>query len=171
MKVLWIVLGVLLCLCLICGGAGFWLYGKGKGAMNDVDQYAHESLVAIGAKWDAKEMEQRAAPEFGDQNGEHAIPQLMDLLAQKLGPIKGTFTGNVTGYNLQNNNGVSATYADWNADVTFEKGKGSVSMQLINRNGKWQILKFDVDSDALKDSKSGVGKATEPAGNKIDLQH
>jgi hypothetical protein len=75
---------------------------------------------------------------------------MMARLGSQLGPLKGTFTSHLTNINAQNNNGVSETTADWTADATFEKGSGVATMQLISRNGKWQILKMNVESAALK---------------------
>lgn len=150
MKVLWIVLGVLFGLCLICGGGGYFLFMKGKGVFDEAGKFGDDSFRAIATNWDVKEFERVAAPEIAEQSGKEAIPNLMDRLSKQLGPLKGSFTSHVTSFKSQNNNGISATYADWNADATFEKGSGAVTMQLISRNGNWQVLKFDVQSTAIR---------------------
>lgn len=150
MKVLWIVLGVLGGLCLICAGGGYFLFSKGKGMIDEAGKFGDASLRAISANWSIDEFNKRAAPEIGQQNGKEAIPALLTKLSTKLGPLKGDFTSHLTNINAQNNNGASAIYVDWDTHANFEKGEGDVTMQLISRNGKWQILKFNVDSPALQ---------------------
>ena len=109
-------------------------------------KFGDDSFRAIAANWDVKEFQKRAAPEIEQENGKDAIPNLMQRLSTQLGPLKGTFESHAPSIN--SNNGI--TTANWFADATFEKGPGHVTMELINRDGKWQILKFNVDSDALK---------------------
>jgi hypothetical protein len=150
MKVLWIVLGVLGGLCLICAGGGYFLFNKGKAVFDEAGKFGDESFRAVAANWDLGEFQKRAAPEIEKDNGKDAIPNLIQRLSTQLGPLKGSFESHVTNFNAKTNNGVSYTTADWNADATFEKGPGHVTMELISRDGNWQILKFNVDSDALR---------------------
>src|SRR5579862_8028501 len=150
MKWLWIVLGVLLGLCLICGGGFYFLFSKAKGTFDEAAKFGDSSFTAIATSWDINEFNSRAAPEIAEQNGKNAVPELMNRLSTSLGKLKGTVSGHITNLSVKDNNGVNAEYADWKADVTFEKGPGQATMQLISRNGKWQIIKFDVVSDLLK---------------------
>jgi hypothetical protein len=157
MKVLWIVLGILGSLCLLCAGGSYFLLNKGKAVFDESGKYADESFQAIASKWDVEEFKKRAAPEIEQANGKDAIPNLMSRLATQLGPIKGPFDSHLTSVNT--NNGI--TTAKWNADATFEKGAGHATMELISRNGTWQILKFNVESEALK-ADPGETKNDEP---------
>lgn len=148
MKVLWIVLGVLGGLCLLCGGCGYFAYSKGKLVFDEAGKFGDDSFTAITRTWDIQALQSRAAPEVEQQNGKDALPNLVRLLSAKLGPMQ-NFTSSITGINAQNNNGETSTYADWKATATFEKGTGTATMQLIKRGDKWQILKFNVESQAL----------------------
>jgi hypothetical protein len=165
MKVLWIVLSVLGGLCLICGVGAFFLFNKGKAVFDETGKFGDDSFRAIATSWDPKEFDSRAAPEIAQQNGKNAIPDLLERLKSTLGPLKGGFTSHVTSFDSKNNNGVSITTATWIAQATFEKGAGSVTMDLVNRGDKWQILKFNVDSPLLTaaptEDKSGT-KNDEP---------
>lgn len=149
MKVLWIVLGVLVGLCLLCAGGGYLLFRTGMNAMDDAGKFGDDSFRSIATSWDLAALESRAAPEIAEQNGPDTLPKLVATLKEKLGPMK-EFTSSLTGLRASSNNGVSATYADWKADARFEKGSGTVTMELIKRNDRWQILKFNVESDALR---------------------
>jgi hypothetical protein len=162
MKILWIVLGVLGCLCLVCAGGGYFLYTKVRDVSDDTGKFGDESFRAIAANWNVNEFKKRAAPEIEQDNGKDAIPNLMQRLSTQLGPLKGDFHSSVTNFQANNNNGVTRTTADWFADATFEKGSGHVTMELINRDGNWQILKFNVNSEALKGAPAGETKNDEP---------
>jgi hypothetical protein len=170
MKVLWIVLGVLFGLCLICGGVGYYFVNKAKGSWDDASKFGNDSFRAIASKWDIQEFQSRAAPEVAEQNGKDAIPKLIERLSTALGPLKGNVSGSVTGLNFKDYNGVNAVYADWNADVNFEKGSGEATMQLIGRNGKWEILQFHVVSPQLNGTpgSSDGGDAGKSSGAKPD---
>lgn len=42
--------------------------------------------------------------------------------------------------------------ANYDADVTFDKGRASIRVALIRRDGKWKIAAFSIRSSALKRS-------------------
>jgi hypothetical protein len=54
-KTLWIVLGVLGGLCLICAVGGYFLYAKVKGGFDEAGKFGDDSFRAIASNWDAKE--------------------------------------------------------------------------------------------------------------------
>jgi len=149
MKVLWIVLGVLACLCLLCAGGGYFIFNKGKAIFTEAAQAGDTSFQMIATTWDTKTFESLTAPEFGEKYVKRAVPTLMNKYRTTLGPIKGTVSGHITSLNVRNNNGVSRSYATWTADATFEKGPGTATMDLVNENGKWLIMSFDVNSSAI----------------------
>lgn len=152
MKVLWIVLGVLGGLCLICGGVGYFMFNKGMGVINESVAYGNESVKAIGANWSVDEFEKRA-PKIVSTNGKEQMIQLMALYKEKLGTQKGDVKGDVLksgGIHAESNNGVSEVKANWSADVQFEKGPGHVTLELVSHEGKWEIMNFQIESDLLK---------------------
>lgn len=124
----------------------YLVFSRGKAVFDESGKFGDDAFRAISSNWDVTEFRKYEAPEIEQQNGKNAVPDLLARLKDKLGPLKGTFSSHVTGFNAKN----GATYADWNADANFEKASGAVTIQLVNRNDKWQILKFDVDSAALK---------------------
>ena len=157
MKVLWIVLGVLFGCCLLCGGGGYFLFMKGKGVLDEASKFGSDSLQTIATNYSPEDFA-KVAPQAVKDNSPEKINDFLNLLKEKLGPVKGPIEGHITNINAHNNNGDSTVSADWNADATFEKGTGQVTMQLESHNGKWEVLKFDVKSEALK------------AGSKNDVQ-
>ena len=164
MKVLWIVLGVLFGLCLICAGGGYWVYSKGKGALDEAGKFGDESFRTIASSWNQQDFE-RLAPDIAKDD----LAKLNDLLSTKLGPLKGEFTSHVTSFNARNNNGATSIEADWNADANFEKGPGHVDMKLLKVGDKWQVQSFNVESKLLQesDTKTEAAKPDE-GGTKPD---
>jgi hypothetical protein len=149
-KAIWIVLGILGGLCLLCGGGASLLFFKGKANADEAGSFGDQTFKTIATSWNPTSFSQLADPQIAKENGPEAIPQLMQLLSSRLGPVK-TFTSHLTGINSQANTSGSYTLVDWNANATFEKSSGHVTMQLINRGQGWKVLKFDVESPALKD--------------------
>lgn len=156
MKVLWIVLGILGGLCLICGGTGYFLFSKGRAVFDDAGKFGDESFRTIATGWDLQEFEKRAAPELAELNGTKPLPALINTYKDKLGPMK-TFTSHVPSANTDN----GVLTATWIADAEFEKGPGSVSMHLIQRKDKWEILGFTIQSSLLNGVPPG-GEETPP---------
>ena|SRR5579862_5841959 len=146
MKVLWIVLGVLFGLCLLCAGGGYFVFNKAKGILTDATQSGDNSFRAIATGWDEKVFKEQATPGFAGQTGESGIAALAQKYKASFGPVKGAFTSHIVGINARNNNGVSQTQATWTADVTFEKGSGSVTMDLVNMNEKWLVSSLSIRS-------------------------
>src|SRR5512140_2042580 len=108
MKVLWIVLGVLLCFCLMCGGVGYWIFARTKTNFDEGGKFGDDAFRTIASHWSVQDFDRYAAPEIAEQNDKDTIPRLMARLASALGPLKGGFTSHLTGVNATN----GATYAD-----------------------------------------------------------
>src|ERR1044072_6629904 len=152
MKVLWIVLGVLGSLCLICGVGGYFVFNKGMTVINEAVTYGNDSVKAIGADWSIDEFERRA-PKIVSTNGKEKMTQLMAIYKEKLGSQKGDVKGDVLkegGIHAENNNGVSQVKGTWTADVQFENGPGHVTLEIVSHEGKWEIMNFQIQSDLLK---------------------
>lgn len=151
MKVVWIVLGVLLGACLICGGGAYMLFNKGKAAFDDAGKFGDTTFQEVATSWDPAVLKSKASPDLTKESSPEAIDALMTRLSQTLGPVK-TFKSSTTGINFNSNNGESVTTVDWSADATFEKGPGTVNMKLIKRGDDWKVFNFNVHSELLKAS-------------------
>ena len=146
MKPLWIVLGAVVLLC--CGGGlflGSRVFMAAKDTVEGSMQYGDESLKAVAASWSAAELKTRMSKEVFEQNPESAIDNVATVLKEALGPIKPeTLKSKILGVNAKtDSNTGSFTIANYEAEAQFEKGKGQVTMELINRDGQWKILKFN----------------------------
>ena len=146
MKPLWIVLGAVVLLC--CGGGlflGSRIFMAAKDTVEGSLQYGDESLKAVASNWSAAELKTRMAKEVFDQNPEGAIDNVATVLKDALGPIKPeTLKSKILGVNAKTDTSTgSFTIANYEAEAEFEKGKGKVTMELINREGQWKILKFN----------------------------
>jgi len=146
MKPLWIVLGAVVLLC--CGGGlflGSRIFMAAKNTVEGAIQYGDESLKAVASNWSAAELKTRMAKEVFDQNPEGAIDNVAKVLGEGLGPIKSeTLKSKVLGVEAKTDSTTgSFTIANYEAEAQFEKGKGKVTMELINRDGQWKILKFN----------------------------
>src|SRR5688500_9381049 len=78
MKPLWIVLGVLGGLCLICGIGGYFVFAKGKAAFDEAGTYGDASFKAIATNWDMQEFKSRLAPQVTQQNKPEVLDQTIE---------------------------------------------------------------------------------------------
>jgi hypothetical protein len=148
MKVLWIILGVLGGLCLICAGGGYFLFSKGKAVLDEASTYASNSLSAIGTNWSYEEFQKRG-PDIVRDNGEEKIQKLLQIYQDKLGTLQDKPAGTVSSFHANSVNGASETTADWSAKAKFAKGEGTVMIHLVNRGSGWQMTEFNIQSPAL----------------------
>ena len=146
MKPLWIALGVVALLC--CGGVLFFggaAFFAGKGKLDAAGAYGDESLKAIASQWSASELKSRMAKEVFEQNPEGTIDNVTRVLGQALGPIKPTtLKSRILGIEAKTDTATGTfVTANYEADAEFEKAKGHVAMELIERDGQWKVLKFN----------------------------
>ncbi len=146
MKPLWIALIVVGVLC--CGGGsflGYRLFSAGKEVVEGGQAYGDASLKAVAASWSPSELKTRMAKEVFEQNPEGAIDQVTVTLKEALGPIKPeTIKSSMSGIEAKSSTETgSFILTQYRAEAEFEKGKGEVTMELIQRNGEWKIMKFN----------------------------
>lgn len=154
MKAVWITLGVLAFLGLACCGGMFFL-GKGvfqsvANANDDADRYSAQILPQIAQNWDYDVVQGVASPEFRDQVKEADLKAILSLYKEKLGAFKsvGEFTASNT--QAKSNNGDTMLIVTTNATAQFEKGAGSVRLEVIKRGEDWKLLAIEIESEALK---------------------
>lgn len=146
MKPLWIALAVVGVLC--CGGVtflGYQMFSVGKRVVEGGQAYGDASLKSIAAAWNPTELKSRMAKEVFEQNPEGAIDQVASVLGESLGPIKPeTLKSSVSGIEAKSTTKAgSFVLTQYRAEAEFEKGPGEVTMELIQRDGQWRIMKFN----------------------------
>jgi hypothetical protein len=151
MKALWIVLGVLAALGLLCCGGVFFI---GRNAFNSVMEinktgtaYAQQSMEAIAANWDVKELESRASPEFKAATSKEQMAQIVALGKDKLGKLVQLQPFIMQNFNANTESGKgTATQITFNSSGKFEMGEADLSFVLVRRDDKWSIMGFKMNS-------------------------
>lgn len=154
MKTVWIILGILAALGLACCG-GMFLFGKGlfDKAMETNDQanaYSAKILPDIAKDWDINTLGKYASKEFQEQVSEADILALLKVYKEKLGKYKSSEEFSSTGFEAKTNTEGSYVLVTTKALAEFEKGKGSVTLEVLNRKNEWKLLSIEINSEALK---------------------
>lgn len=114
------------------------------------NKYAAVALSEIGSSWDFGALEKHASKEFQEQVKESDMKALLSIYKEKLGTYKSAEPFTSSGIQAKTNNGESFVLITTKALAQFEKAKGSVTLEVINRNDQWKVLSIEVESDALK---------------------
>jgi hypothetical protein len=144
-KALWIALGVLVVLGLLCCGGvvlfGRNTYNKVLAVNKEAKAYAESSLKAISEKWDVKELESRATPAFKAS----AASTLVTVAGPtKLGKLVSLDDLRMMDLKMSQDSAVgSSTKLDLEGTGVFQKGRAGVAFTLIKRDGHWSIDRFD----------------------------
>lgn len=147
-----LILGAVLLVLLGWGTVGFgilklWNYGSHLDAGSK--SYVDDAIPKIVSSWKLKELLDRAGPELVAAAPSEKVEKLFQVFSARLGPLRSyegsrgqarVFVSPRTG---------KVTTASYVAEAIFEKAKGSIQVELILRNGKWEILGFHVNSEAL----------------------
>ena len=157
MKALWITLGVVAFLGLLCCGgvifAGKRLFDKGMQAVNEAMEipsgaqtYADESIRAIATSWDAKELEKRASSQLKAETSHGQFVRLMEQCKAKLGGLKTLGTHG----SVQFNSGATTSEGAFQAvgmtvSATFQKGPAEIRITVVKTGTEWQINEFRVN--------------------------
>ena len=154
MKTLWIILGILAALGLACCGGMFFfgkgLFDKALATNDDANAYASKILPEIAKDWDINVMAKFASKEFQEQVKEADLKALLNVYKSKLGSYKSAEKFTSAGFEAKTLNGESYVLVTTKALTEFEKGKGTVTFEVLNRNEEWKLLSIEVNSDALK---------------------
>jgi hypothetical protein len=150
MKKFLMVLGViLLCLIVIAvvlsiGGAYYGhKFEKSGSAFTD------EAINAICSSWDPQQWYDRADPDFFNENAKKNIIMLFGLYSRCLGTFK-QHEGSEGVSKLEFVNGEIVVTAEFVSKAVFEKGEGKITAELIRRDGKWQLVGFNIASKSMK---------------------
>ena len=146
-KFLMILGGLFLVLLVVVGVViGFAAY-NGSGLDEASKAYVDESVPAIVSTWSKEELLKRCSPqllEVLNQKPEQ-IQGLFDKLS-KLGAMKhydGSKGQASMFYDAKHGKTITAEYV---AHATFEQSPASISIRLVQLNGRWEFLLFNVNS-------------------------
>ena len=139
--------GIFLVLILI--GVGVIAYAAFHGRALDASSkaYVEANLPAILDTWSTNELLIRASPQLLKAVNEK--PEQLDQLFRKLSNLGALrFFGDVKGdshisFTTEHGKVTTASYV---VNATFENGEGRINTRLIQLDGQWQFLMFNVDS-------------------------
>lgn len=149
-KILAIVGGfVVIVVLAIVGFMAYALYASG-GLDESSKRYVENNMPPIISTWSRDALMKRASPEL--RKAVDKQPKLLSQLFRKLsglGPLirfgKVDGSANIS-YTTESGKVITATYT---AKAKFKHGKADLKVRLIQHDGKWRILGFNVDSPIL----------------------
>ncbi|HRI43906.1 MAG TPA: hypothetical protein PLL78_04225 [Fimbriimonadaceae bacterium] len=142
MKPVLIVLGIVVVLC--CAGgliSFFWIKGNVDSILAGATTFGNESTSAIATNWDPGALRDRADPSMTDTD----IQSFCKTAREGLGKTT-SFTGKADMKVESKTSSDTGTYTQvpYRADLTCEKGKALLRLELIKRGETWKILSIDV---------------------------
>lgn len=121
---------------------------KGTALDKESREYLDEAIPAIVGKWDIKEIQKRASPEFNEAVKPEDLEKLMRVF-RRLGSLKsynGAKGDSTISITSQHGKVISATYI---ARADFSNGPAEITMSLIKHGDQWQLLGIHVDSEVF----------------------
>lgn len=107
--------------------------------------YVDEAIQPIVSTWSTEELLKRASTQLRQAGTDEQFELLFKKMSAlgKLQSYEGSKGSSNVTITTQNGKVISASYV---ADATFENGKASIDIQLIQQDGVWKILGFRVNS-------------------------
>ncbi|MGH7376960.1 MAG: hypothetical protein ACREKK_06035, partial [Candidatus Methylomirabilales bacterium] len=111
--------------------------------------YVDEVVPRIVSSWNSQELMQRASPQLISAAPPEKVKKVFQAFSDRFGSLKSydgsrgearVFVSPQTG---------KVTTASYVVDATFERAKASIHVNLIVRDGRWEIVGFHVNSEAL----------------------
>jgi len=151
MKKILIFMGALFLILIVVAIVGI-IFANIKGTALDKEskQYVDDAIVHIVSDWDKQEFIKRISPEFKrDVNDEDVNKHF--AWCSKLGKLK-EYKGSEgqSHISLTTENGKVIT-AKYTAKAEFEAGPADINVTIIKHGNEWQILKWNVDSNAISE--------------------
>ncbi len=115
--------------------------------------FVDASLPAIISDWDVTEIQKRASPEFNGSVDYDDLQQLFDALREfgELQEYHGATGEAKTSFSIES--GIMLT-AFYDARADFEEGTVDIQVSLVRREGRWQILGFNIAPDDREERKN-----------------
>ena len=143
-KVLIVVGSVALGVIVLLGiGIGSMMY-FGRDLDSSSKEFVDQAIPAVCTGWDASALTSRSSQQLLDATPEAKIAELMAAFSGMFGPMT-KYGGSKGDSNMMLNipHGLLVT-ARYQAEVTFEKGRGTILIRLNREDGKWKLLQFNV---------------------------
>lgn len=151
--VLGIVFGLLLIV--VAGGFAFIAY-LGMSGDKNAKQYADDSVIAITAKWDVKELRARATPELIKQVKPDDLESMFAWFATLGRLIDYAGSKQVNWRSFVGTEG-SVILIDYSGVGKYKEGPATIKIEVKQQNGQWRVNGLRVDSSRLIENKVGRG--------------
>jgi len=146
-KVLSIAGAIFLVLIITLGAFFGYAAYQGRGLDASSKAYIEENVPPVLSTWSKEELLKRSSPQLLKIVEEN--PERLDQLFQKLSKLGALKSfGEVKGDSqvFYNAGAGKTTTAAYTANARFEHGDARVSIRLMQNNGQWQFLLFNVNS-------------------------
>jgi hypothetical protein len=139
---------VMACVIVVAGNAAYTVYRRD--ALHWQSQsFADAAVSAITARWDAKQLLDRATPRLGSSPRPAQWKSLFETLARQLGPLVDYpgAAGNTCAPDVANPDGPTEAAYVYIAHAKFRAGGATVQISVLKRDGRWMIDYFQVVAD------------------------
>ena len=141
--------GILLLVSLAgCASFGSGLDEDTAGLEAEGAVFVRESVMAIGRRWDAQELVQRADVQFLKNVPPNQVRRVFRRFSSTLGALRGDH-GDVPQRVRILEDGESYLI-DYVSDLACEYGTATANVTVARRNRRWGIVNFSLDSKLLK---------------------
>lgn len=163
MKALWITLGVLFTLCVVCGVASF-MFGrdaitKGIAQSEAAQKQAIATVEKIRPNWNLDPVVASASPLFLQSTNREMIAAMGKSARERLGPIKSVGEPVFQGYKVNSGSKGNQTRIDYNIPIVAEKGNATIRVNLVPKNdSEWLVEGFVINSPLMVDNPKTKGQ-------------
>lgn len=147
MKAAWVAFGVVVATIFL---ATIWSIGNGLTAgsrfQEAARQAADEALPQLLGSWDARKLEELAAPELKESVSFDQMAKMMADLKSKLGKLEKLQPAKVGNFETPgvDKSGGPFIVAPCVAKAKFEKGDATIEIKMVRVEGKWRVGNFFV---------------------------
>jgi len=127
-----------------------------QGAALDAESkaYVEDSIVTIGARWDADELWHRGTAHFREVTGQNDLRAFFDAAKTALGGLV-EYRGASGQATIAITNAGKLATAQYRAKAAFEKGDADILVAAVKNGAEWRIEGFHINSSALMRSLVG----------------
>ena len=121
--------------------------------LGEAQDYADDTIAAVGADWDVDELLDRAAPEMLQAGSRADFEQVTNLGKRSIGSLVSAEPAvcELTQYAYTTETGKVAQ-ASCATTATHERGNASYKVNLINRDDTWQLLFFFFNAEVTEEA-------------------
>ncbi len=137
------------------GGIIFFFFKTTQDYSQNLDReskiFARQSTMFFCTTFDPAFVLKNGSNEFLAANTEEELKNRFAFFAKELGSFKNLKSIFGQSHRFSDNRGKQVT-ANYIAKAVFEAGLADISLRLVKRDGRWQILQFQVSSKVLLQS-------------------